>query len=127
MSFFILKFSFPTPHKSCFHKVDEKKLQKTKSSAEPDLPEDVLSVLKKGYAMEDLIPSMADGSRFLRMKDTEIANTFLTNPQHQNTAGNVFGGFLLERAYDLAYSNAYIIGGAGAGKRPVGFLGMGEV
>ncbi|EFJ45017.1 hypothetical protein VOLCADRAFT_106173 [Volvox carteri f. nagariensis] len=38
-------------------------------------------------------------------------NTFICQPQHRNTSGRVFGGFLMRRAYELAFATTYMFGG----------------
>jgi acyl-coenzyme A thioesterase 9 len=45
------------------------------------------------------------------MNVTSLTNTLLTQPQHQNTAGRVFGGFLMRRAFEIAFSTACIFSG----------------
>jgi len=60
------------------------------------------------------MPSLANpGDVFL--SETRLQNTFLTMPQQRNTAGRIFGGFLMRRAYELARSTAHLFGG----RRPV--------
>lgn len=49
------------------------------------------------------------------MEETKLSNTFMTMPQHQNTAGRVFGGFLMRRAYELAFCTANLF----CGRRPI--------
>jgi acyl-CoA hydrolase len=39
--------------------------------------------------------------------ETTQRNTFVCQPQQRNTAGRVFGGFLMRRAYELAFATAY--------------------
>ena len=45
------------------------------------------------------------------MPDTRLENSLICQPQQRNTAGRVFGGFLLRRAYELAFACAYTFGG----------------
>ncbi|KAI9473704.1 MAG: acyl-CoA hydrolase [Benjaminiella poitrasii] len=40
------------------------------------------------------------------MRDTKIESNFLMQPQDRNIHNNIFGGYLMRRAYELAYSNA---------------------
>merc|ERR1712224_1182448 len=47
-----------------------------------------------------------DGSKAL-MHRTVLENTILTKPQDQNTAGNVFGGYLMRQCYDLAFVTCF--------------------
>mmetsp|Transcript_48439 Transcript_48439/g.139292 ORF Transcript_48439/g.139292 Transcript_48439/m.139292 type:complete len:461 (-) Transcript_48439:135-1517(-) len=60
------------------------------------------------------MPSLAHETDVL-MSSTRLQNTFMTMPQQRNTAGRVFGGFLMRRAYELARSTAHLFGG----RRPV--------
>lgn len=58
----------------------------------------------------------------LIIADTRLSNTLITQPQHQNTAGRVFGGFLMRRAFEIAFSCCYVF----AGSRPH-FLAVDDV
>ena len=58
----------------------------------------------------------------LLIPSTRLSNILLTQPQHRNTAGRVFGGFLMRRAFELAFSTCYVFAGA----RPH-FLAIDEV
>jgi acyl-coenzyme A thioesterase 9 len=40
------------------------------------------------------------------MRDTKIESNFLMQPQDRNIHNNIFGGYLMRRAYELAYANA---------------------
>lgn len=60
------------------------------------------------------MPTLASRNDVL-MRDTMLQNTFLTMPQQRNTAGRIFGGFLMRRAYELARSTAHLFGG----RRPI--------
>lgn len=59
------------------------------------------------------LPALAPPGTVL-MRDTLLTNTLVTQPQHQNTAGRVFGGFLMRRGFELAFSCAYVF----SGRRP---------
>ncbi|CEP13672.1 hypothetical protein [Parasitella parasitica] len=39
------------------------------------------------------------------MRDTKIESNFLMQPQDRNIHNNIFGGYLMRRAYELAYAN----------------------
>merc|ERR1719387_1737267 len=54
-------------------------------------------------------------------RSTSMDNALVTMPQAKNTAGRVFGGFLMRRAYELAFANALSFAGVPR------FLGVGEV
>lgn len=45
---------------------------------------------------------------------TSLQNTFVCQPQQRNTHGRIFGGFLMRRAYELAFATTY----THAGTRP---------
>ena len=52
-----------------------------------------------------------NGTNSVRLSDTALSNTQIMQPQQRNTAGRIFGGFLVRRAYELAFSTAYLFGG----------------
>ena len=56
------------------------------------------------------MPSLADSQAIL-MSHTELQNTLIAQPQVRNLANRIFGGFLMRRAFELAFSNAYCFGG----------------
>jgi len=60
------------------------------------------------------MPSLANPNDVF-LSETKMQNTFLTMPQQRNTAGRIFGGFLMRRAYELARSTAHLFGG----RRPI--------
>ena len=57
------------------------------------------------------MPSLANPNSIL-IKQTELQNAEIAQPQARNTANKIFGGFLMRRACELAYSTAYAFGGA---------------
>ena len=56
------------------------------------------------------MPSLADSHSIL-MCHTVLQNTLIAQPQVRNLANRIFGGFLMRRAFELAFSNAYSFGG----------------
>jgi len=60
--------------------------------------------------------------RAVLLSATRLQNALITMPQQRNTAGRVFGGFLMRRAYELAFATAYLF----TGRRPV-FIELDEV
>jgi len=60
------------------------------------------------------IPTLASPNDVL-IKETRLQNTLTAQPQHRNTAGRIFGGFLMRRAFELAFSTAHLFGG----RRPI--------
>jgi acyl-coenzyme A thioesterase 9 len=67
------------------------------------------------------MPSLADPHAIL-LKDTVMQNAMVAQPQSSNLHNRVFGGYLIRRAFELAFSNAYLFGGA----RPI-FLEVDEI
>jgi hypothetical protein len=63
----------------------------------------MISMVDHGKAMVDM-PALCFRIRPHRvlMNSTVLENSFICQPQKTNTAGNVFGGFLLNRACSLA-------------------------
>eukprot|EP01035_Chromulina_nebulosa_P018383 gene18383-24082_t len=57
------------------------------------------------------MPALAHPNAVL-MKATALENSFVCQPQSGNTAGRVFGGFLMHRAYDLALATGYTFAGS---------------
>ncbi|XP_020904436.1 acyl-coenzyme A thioesterase 9, mitochondrial [Exaiptasia diaphana] len=57
-------------------------------------------------------PSKMDNTVF--MEDTELSSVYFCNPQQRNTHNKVFGGFLLDRAFGLAWTNACLFSGGKA-------------
>ncbi|KAK3243621.1 hypothetical protein CYMTET_46734 [Cymbomonas tetramitiformis] len=56
------------------------------------------------------LPGLSDGDAVC-MDTTGLENVFVCQPQHQNMAGRVFGGFIMRRAFELAFSTCYMFGG----------------
>jgi acyl-coenzyme A thioesterase 9 len=56
------------------------------------------------------MPSLADPQAIL-MSHTQLMNTLIAQPQVRNLSNKIFGGFLMRRAFELAFSNAYVFGG----------------
>ena len=56
------------------------------------------------------IPSLANPQSIL-MEQTKLQNCELAQPQTANLANQIFGGFLMRRAFDLAYATAYVFAG----------------
>ena len=57
------------------------------------------------------MPSLADPHSIL-MSATRLQNAEIAQPQVRNLANQIFGGFLMRRAFELAYATAYVFGGA---------------
>ncbi|KAL2935655.1 Acyl-coenzyme A thioesterase 9 mitochondrial [Bienertia sinuspersici] len=70
------------------------------------------ALLSEGRIFCDM-PALADRNSIL-LRDTRLANSMICQPQQRNIHGRIFGGFLMHRAFELAFSTAY----AFAGVRP---------
>ncbi|XP_028780139.1 acyl-coenzyme A thioesterase 9, mitochondrial-like isoform X2 [Neltuma alba] len=68
------------------------------------------SLLAEGRIFSDM-PALANRDSIL-MKDTRLENSFICQPQQRNIHGRIFGGFLMRRAFELAFSTAYVFAGA---------------
>ncbi|XP_062194175.1 acyl-coenzyme A thioesterase 2, chloroplastic [Phragmites australis] len=69
-------------------------------------------LLAEGRVFSDL-PALADRDSIL-LRDTRLENSLICQPQQRNLHGRIFGGFLMHRAFELAFSTAY----AFVGQRP---------
>ena len=56
------------------------------------------------------MPELADRDSIL-ISDTCLYNSFICQPQQRNIHGRIFGGFLMRRAFELAFSTTYAFAG----------------
>ncbi|XP_078152616.1 acyl-coenzyme A thioesterase 2, chloroplastic-like [Carex rostrata] len=63
------------------------------------------NLLAKGRVFCDL-PALADRDSIL-LRDTRLENSIVCQPQQRNLHGRIFGGFLMHRAFELAFSTTY--------------------
>ena len=57
-----------------------------------------------------MLPALADLNTIM-LPETQQHNCLVCQPQQRNTSGRVFGGFLMRRAFELAYATAYCFSG----------------
>ncbi|KAJ1443614.1 HotDog domain superfamily [Sesbania bispinosa] len=69
----------------------------------------IQSLLAEGRILCDM-PALADRNSIL-LKDTSLENALICQPQQRNIHGRIFGGFLMHRAFELAFSTAYAFAG----------------
>ncbi|KAB2602438.1 acyl-coenzyme A thioesterase 9 [Pyrus ussuriensis x Pyrus communis] len=69
----------------------------------------VKTLLAEGRIFCDM-PALADRDSIL-LKDTCLENSLICQPQQRNIHGRIFGGFLMHRAFELAFSTAYAFAG----------------
>ncbi|GLU03913.1 hypothetical protein SLE2022_210840 [Rubroshorea leprosula] len=67
------------------------------------------ALLAEGRIFCDM-PALADRDSIL-LKDTCLENSLICQPQQRNIHGRIFGGFLMHRAFELAFSTAYTFAG----------------
>ena len=65
--------------------------------------------LNSAMSMQKM-PSLAPPDQVL-MSQTELHNAFTAQPQQRNMHNRIFGGFLMRRAFELAFATAYNFGG----------------
>ncbi|KAM0914646.1 hypothetical protein ACQ4PT_011361 [Festuca glaucescens] len=70
------------------------------------------ALLAEGRVFSDF-PALADRDSIL-LRDTRLETSLICQPQQRNLHGRIFGGFLMHRAFELAFSTAY----AFVGQRP---------
>ncbi|XP_077252966.1 acyl-coenzyme A thioesterase 2, chloroplastic-like [Tasmannia lanceolata] len=63
------------------------------------------ALLAEGRVFCDM-PALADRDSIL-IRDTRLENSLICQPQQRNLHGRIFGGFLMHRAFELAFSTAY--------------------
>ncbi|KAL2920771.1 Acyl-coenzyme A thioesterase 9 mitochondrial [Bienertia sinuspersici] len=67
-------------------------------------------VLAEGRVFVDL-PALADRDSIL-IRDTCLQSSIVCQPQQRNIHGRIFGGFLMRKAFELAFSTVYTFAGA---------------
>eukprot|EP00536_Pseudo-nitzschia_multiseries_P019482 jgi/Psemu1/321391/estExt_fgenesh1_pm.C_50940001 len=89
-----------------------KKVKNFETPLDPEIEKVAVELLREGGPLIH-IPSLAN-PRSILMEQTKLQNYELAQPQTANLANQIFGGFLMRRAFDLAYATAYVF----AGRRP---------
>lgn len=67
-------------------------------------------ILFEGRILCDM-PALADRDAVL-IRHTKLENAIICQPQQRNMHGRIFGGFLMRRAFELAFSTCYVFAGA---------------
>ncbi|XP_075514805.1 acyl-coenzyme A thioesterase 2, chloroplastic [Primulina tabacum] len=67
------------------------------------------ALLAEGRIFCDM-PALADRDCIL-LRDTRLENSLICQPQQRNIHGRIFGGFLMLRAFELAFSTSYVFAG----------------
>jgi acyl-coenzyme A thioesterase 9 len=98
-----------------------RKKRRQQSSGSNDQVDRLAQSLLQQAAPLISMPSLADPHSIL-MSQTALQNALVAQPQVRNLHNRIFGGYLVRRAFELAFANAYLFGG----QRPV-FLEVDEV
>lgn len=77
--------------------------------ASKEMTQRLQELLAEGRVFCDL-PALADKDSIL-IKDTCFENSLICQPQQRNVHGRIFGGFLMRRAFELAFSTTYAFAG----------------
>ncbi|GFH20876.1 uncharacterized protein HaLaN_18077 [Haematococcus lacustris] len=57
------------------------------------------------------MPALTSGAAGVPMAATSLENAFVCQPQQRNMHGRIFGGFLMRRAFELAFATTYTFAG----------------
>ncbi|CAN0917873.1 Acyl-coenzyme A thioesterase 2, chloroplastic [Linum grandiflorum] len=68
------------------------------------------ALLAEGRVFCD-VPALADRNIIL-LRDTRLENSLICQPHLRNMHGRIFGGFLMHRAFELAFSTSYAFAGS---------------
>lgn len=90
-------------------KVRKRKLRDEESELENGGMNKFEALLAEGRIFCDM-PALADRDSIL-LKHTCLENSLICQPQQRNIHGRIFGGFLMHRAFELAFSTAYAFAG----------------
>ena len=88
----------------------QRRLQQKKEIENEKEAERLNALLAEGRVFIDM-PALADRDSIL-IKDTCLQNSLVCQPQQRNTHGRIFGGFLMRRAFELAFATAYTFAGS---------------
>ncbi|GAB4858904.1 Acyl-coenzyme A thioesterase 4, mitochondrial [Ancistrocladus abbreviatus] len=83
-------------------RAEQKEIDKVES-------ERIDKLLAEGRVFCDM-PALADRDSIL-LRDTCLWNSLICQPQQRNIHGRIFGGFLMRKAFELAFSTAYTFAG----------------
>ncbi|KAA8532155.1 hypothetical protein F0562_006703 [Nyssa sinensis] len=92
------------------NKMRKKKRGEPKKEIEGGEVDRLKELLAEGRIFCDM-PALADRDSIL-IKDTCLQNSLICQPQQRNTHGRIFGGFLMRRAFELAFATAYAFAGS---------------
>jgi acyl-coenzyme A thioesterase 9 len=90
----------------------KKRARSTKATMDTDTAVDTVAkaLLQEAGPLLNM-PSLADPNSILS-SSTKMQNAQIAQPQVRNLSNKIFGGFLMRRAFELAYATCYMFGGA---------------
>ena len=97
--------------KKAAQKKERRKQQKLTAT---NVQQQAEALLKEARPVLLHMPSQAAQNSLL-MNSTKMQNAMIAQPQVRNLHHRIFGGYLMRKAFELAFANAYVFGGA----RPV--------
>ncbi|XP_011085044.1 acyl-coenzyme A thioesterase 9, mitochondrial isoform X1 [Sesamum indicum] len=92
------------------NKLRKKKKGEQKKEINDEEVKRLNELLSEGRVFCDM-PALADRDSIL-IKDTCLQNSLMCQPQQRNIHGRIFGGFLMRRAFELAFATAYSFAGS---------------
>ncbi|PSS35753.1 Acyl-coenzyme A thioesterase [Actinidia chinensis var. chinensis] len=87
----------------------QKRLQYKKEIGDGEVDR-LKELLSEGRIFCDM-PALADRDSIL-IRETCLQNSLICQPQQRNIHGRIFGGFLMRRAFELAFATAYAFAGS---------------
>ncbi|XP_056161471.1 acyl-coenzyme A thioesterase 2, chloroplastic-like [Syzygium oleosum] len=91
------------------NKMRKKKREERNRDAKLEDLSRLQALLAEGRVFCDM-PALADRDSIL-IRDTCFENSLICQPQQRNIHGRIFGGFLMRRAFELAFSTTYAFAG----------------
>lgn len=92
----------------------KKERRKQQRSTATNVQKHAEALLKEAQPVLLHMPSVAAQNALL-MSSTKMQNAMIAQPQVRNLHHRIFGGYLMRKAFELAFANAYVFAGA----RPV--------
>ena len=91
------------------NKMRKMKRAEQKNGTDSQKTAKINELLAEGRIFEDL-PALADRDSIL-IRDTCLQSSIVCQPQQRNIHGRIFGGFLMRKAFELAFSTVYTFAG----------------
>ncbi len=86
---------------------------------------EVSNMIKPGHIVPVESQQSGKSETVVWMKDTEQKSLFICMPQNRNIHDKIFGGYLMRKAFELAYATALVF--IGGGNRRLSFVNLDEI